>query len=442
MVSGKRMPHMPRFLSNLFQRHNPFEIEIIRSEYNRTLLMMTFLALMLAVATLTGLVLRATITSIFGGYESFYIIIGWIIMMLVFESGVLWRINWFRRKNLRLPRLFLYITSLLEISFPTILMFYEVQIMQRPHFLDSPLFVFYFLVIFLSALHIDYLLSIIIGLAAAGEYALIVFLVDAGDSPGTFAHDFPAAAYYIRSFMIVIMGLTAAFIANQFHKRISTFLSLLRSQRELELSFGQQVSAEIATALKAQGDNAREFLATVMVLDIRNFSRYADAHTPAQVLGYQNRIFGPIIEIIRQHRGIVNQIMGDGLMATFGAPLPSEDHSLQAFRAAEEILKAVRRLNQAKVIPETRIGIGLHAGEVITGNIGNIDRKQYSFSGSAVITAFRVEQLNKELNSELLVTAPVKEKVERYFPLEYMGAKTLKGLQEAIDVYRGGPASG
>lgn len=435
------MPHLSGFLSNLFQRHNPFEIEIIRSEYNRTLLMMTFLGVMLVVAALTGLALKETIHSVFGGYESFFIIIGWIFLMLVFESTVLWRIHWFRQRNLRLPRLFQYITSLLEISFPTILMFYEVQIMQRPYFLDSPLFVFYFLIIFLSALHIDYLLSAIIGLAGAGEYALIVFLVYADESQGAFSHDFPAAAYYIRCFMVVIMGLTAAFIANQFRKRISSFLSLLRSQRELELSFGQQVSAEIAAALKAQGDNAREFLATVMVLDIRNFSVYADAHTPAQILSYQNRIFAPIIEIIRQHQGIVNQIMGDGLMATFGAPLPSEDHSLQAFRAAEEILKTVRKLNKAKVIPETRLGIGLHAGEVITGNIGNIDRKQYSFSGSAVITAFRVEQLNKELNSELLVTAPVKEKVEPHFPLEYMGTRTVKGLQEAIEVYRGGPAS-
>jgi adenylate cyclase len=425
------------FVKNLFQRHNPFEIEITKSEFNRTLLMLVALAIMLIAATFNVLILEESVFSVYGGYSSFFTILGWIFSMMVFEAVVLWRINWFKKRSLRLPLLFRYIHSIIEISFPTFLMYYQVLIAHQPDFLDSPLFIFYFLIIFLSALHIDYMLSFIIGIVGAGEYALIVFFAYKGEKGQYIEPDLPASVYYVRCLMIVIMGFTASFIADQIHRRINSFLTVLKSRRELEISFGQQVSVEIAKAVNEQGDEARGFEATVMVLDIRNFTTFAEMHTPAEVLLYQNTIFAPIIDIIRQHSGIVNQIMGDGLMATFGAPVPSQDHSLQAFRAAKNILQTVSELNKTKIIPPTRIGIGLHTGAVITGNIGNQSRRQYSFSGSAVIIAFRVEQLNKEFDSELLITAPVKEKIGAEFPLEYLGKKTLKGMHRPIAIYRG-----
>ncbi|HET9486561.1 MAG TPA: adenylate/guanylate cyclase domain-containing protein [Chryseosolibacter sp.] len=431
------MGALPSFVKNLFQGHSPFEIEITRSEFNRTLLMLISLAIMLVAATFNVLILEESVLSIYGGYTSFFIFLSWIFSMLVFEVVVLWRINWFRKRNLRLPLFFRYIYSLIEISFPTLLMYYQVLIAHRPDFLDSPLFIFYFLIIFLSALHIDYVLSFIMGMVGAGEYALIVFFAYEGGRGQYVEPDLPASVYYVRCLMIVIMGFTASFIADQIQRRINSFLALLKSQRNLEISFGQQVSVEIAKAVNEQGDEAREFEATVMALDIRNFSAFAEMHTPAEVLLYQNTIFAPIIDLIRQHSGIVNQIMGDGLMATFGAPVPSQDHGLQAFRTAKSILQTLSELNERKIIPPTRIGIGLHTGAVITGNIGNQSRRQYSFSGSAVIIAFRVEQLNKEFDSELLITGPVKEKIGAEFPLEYLGEKTLKGMRRPIAIYRG-----
>lgn len=423
------------FLNNLFRRHDPFDIELIKSEHSRTLLMLITLSLMLIVVLINLTFIDETALSVYGGLDSIFILIAWVVSMMLFEAAVLWRINWFKRKKLRLPLVFLYVHSILEISFPTILIYYQVLVMNHAHFLDSPLFVIYFLVILLSALHINYFLSLVIGLTGALQYAAIVFCTYENEQAAAILKT-PAVTYYVRSFLIVLMGMAAAFIARQFQLRISSFLSLLENQRQLELSFGQQVSTEIAVALQSQGDQAREFNATVMVLDIRNFSAYADLHTPSEILKYQNDVFAPVIDIIRSHRGIVNQIMGDGVMAVFGAPIPFDDHSVKAFMAARNILNIVDDLNEKNIIPPTKIGIGLHSGQVVTGNIGNAQRKQYSFSGSAVIVAFRVEELNKEFNSELLLTTSVKEKVEHHPGISYMGQKHLKGLNLPIGIYK------
>lgn len=429
------MPYLSRLSGNLFHRPDLFDIELIKSERNRTLLMLTTLTLVLLTTLFALSIIEETVLTVYGGFQSIYNVMGWVLSMMIFEAVILWRINWFRRRDLRLPLVFLYLHSIIEISFPTILLYYEVVVMNHVQFLDSPVFVFYFLIIFLSALHINYTLSIILGLTGALQYSVIVFFAY-GNEHAESASTTPAVAHYVRSVLIAIIGMGSAFIARQFQLRISSFLSLLKSQRELELSFGQQVSAEVATALKSQGDDAREFEATVMVLDIRNFSGYADIHTPQEILKYQNKVFAPIIDIIRSHRGIVNQIMGDGLMAVFGAPVSFKDHSLQAFMAARSILDTVHDLSEKAIVPRTRLGIGVHSGKVVTGNIGNSQRKQYSFSGSAVIVAFRVEELNKELNSELLITSSVKEKVPNDFEVDYLGEKSLKGLKLPIGIYR------
>lgn len=397
--------------------------------------MFTTLSLVLIVVLSNLIFVDEAAFIVYGGLDSIFILLAWVLSMMIFEAAILWRINWFKEKQLRLPLLFLYVHSIIEISFPTILIYYQALVMNHAHFLDSPVFVFYFLVVLLSALHINYILSLIIGVTGALQYAVIVFFTYENEHAAAVLKT-PAVTYYVRSFLIVIMAMAAAFIARQFYLRISSFLSLLKNQRQLELSFGQQVSPEIAMALKGQGDEAREFNATVMVLDIRNFSAYADLHTPPEILRYQNDVFAPVIEIISSHHGIVNQIMGDGVMAVFGAPVRIEDHSVKAFMAARSILNTVNDLNKKNVIPPTRIGIGLHSGQVVTGNIGNAQRKQYSFSGSAVIVAFRVEELNKELNSELLITTSVKEKVEHYPGISYMGQKNLKGLNLPIGIYK------
>ena len=128
--------------------------------------------------------------------------------------------------------------------------------------------------------------------------------------------------------------------------------------------------------------------------------------------------------------------MGDGFMATFGAPVIKKTHTVEAVTSGLEMLEKINQLSDQGIIPVTRVGIGVHTGTVITGNIGNEIRKQYSVSGTAVIIAARLEQLNKQLNTNFLVSKEVYDKVTN-LDCSFTQFKEiqLKGFEEPIDVY-------
>jgi len=178
------------------------------------------------------------------------------------------------------------------------------------------------------------------------------------------------------------------FVAEELKKRIQTTVDLQRSKNEIEVLFGQQVSREILLTLVEDRGLAKKHEATVLAMDIRNFTAFAETHTPDEIMDYQNKIFGPVIDIINQHQGVVNQIMGDGMMATFGTPVPNPLHSDMAFEASLKIRNKIAELVGDQVIPETKIGLGLHTGDVITGNIGTLTTgKIQSTDGKFLIDA-------------------------------------------------------
>lgn len=99
-------------------------------------------------------------------------------------------------------------------------------------------------------------------------------------------------------------------------------------------------------------------------------------------------------------------------MVTFGAPLPVQNHSQKAVNAAVEVLEQLESAVRTGAISPTRIGIGIHTGEAVTGNIGTDTRQQYSITGSVVIMASRIEQLNKEFHSQILVSEDLIQNID------------------------------
>jgi adenylate cyclase len=174
-----------------------------------------------------------------------------------------------------------------------------------------------------------------------------------------------------------------------------------------------------------------------MFLDIRNFSIFCEGKTPEEINKYQNEVLSFMIEIVNKHNGIVNQILGDGFMATFGAPIQRTGYCKDAVNASLEIISTLKKKNESKDIPFTNVGIGLDAGEVITGNVGTADRKQYSVIGNTVIMAARLEQLNKEYNSSVLVSKEVLERISSTNLIsEFLGSIKVKGRTEPVEVYK------
>ena len=145
----------------------------------------------------------------------------------------------------------------------------------------------------------------------------------------------------------------------------------------------------------------------VMFVDFRSFTAGASTRSPREVVDRLDGAFAVLVDILDRHGGIVNKFLGDGFLALFGAPLDAPDAAHRAVSAAREMLAANARANEESHWP-LRIGIGIHFGEVVAGNIGSPRRKEYTVIGDTVNFTSRLEALNKELGSQLLISAEVR----------------------------------
>lgn len=205
----------------------------------------------------------------------------------------------------------------------------------------------------------------------------------------------------------------------------------------------QQVSPEIASALIEEAPEKRKQFVAIMFLDIRGFTPIAEQMEAKELIEYQNHIFGFMIEIIQKYHGNINQFMGDGFMATFGAPKSHGKDIKNAFLAGKEIISQLEEVNAKGITPRTKVGIGIHAGSVVTGNVGTETRKQFSVTGNTVIIAARIEQLNKQYGSNMIISEEVNEYLDDSDTegMNYQDYKThVKGRTEPVEilVFNGG----
>jgi class 3 adenylate cyclase/Tfp pilus assembly protein PilF len=261
--------------------------------------------------------------------------------------------------------------------------------------------------------------------------------------------------------IILILALVIAFTTYNRYRLKKKANILLEEKNRLEVEnrervlnmFGQQVSQEIVDELLAEASETTKTLdelftepsettskikyVCVMFLDIRDFTALVEKKEPEEIIAYQNAVFGFMIEIINKHHGVINQFLGDGYMATFGAPASWGNDCQNAVNAAIEIVKKVNEKSGNGEILPTRIGIGLHAGNVVTGNVGTSLRKQYSITGNTVILASRIEQLNKKYNSQLLISEEVLHNIKQDgISSESLGSVEVKGREKPINIYK------
>ena len=364
------------------------------------------------------------------------IILGTIFIRALFVSRAVKRWNRYGVKAFILIR---YVNALIEISIPSvILIIYSFQL-PSVYPLFTPLALLYFLIIMLSSLELDFKLCVFTGTVAAIQYLAIAWYLTTKPFPDEFISAvsfFPS--YLGTAALFFISGHTAGLITNQIKKGLLKHYKVREERNEIQKLFGQQISKEIVDELV---DNKYEIqsrvrFAAIMFLDIRNFSIFAQDKSPEEIIAYQNNVFSFIIEIINKNKGIVNQIMGDGLMAIFGAPLEHDNDCQLAVNSALEIHKELKRRNDEGLIPETIIRIGINAGEVVTGNVGTSERKQYSVTGQPVIIAARLEQINKELNSVIIISDSVYKNVNLNFvPINHQDI-VIKGISNPITVYQ------
>jgi adenylate cyclase len=413
------------------------KLEEVRSEFQRSYLLISLFSLILVIAIVNFFLLRDSVVKFYGGVNTFLTLVVFIVVFLLYQFLVLQYLKVKLRRNSGTTSIYKFIHTMIEISFPTTIIFYTMSELRMLSFIDSPVGLTYFVFIILSILHLDFKVNIFAGVFAALQYAFLVYYgFNYVDYDELYASSTPENSHYIRAVVLVFSGAAAAFVSRELKNRITSTIDFQEKKNELELLFEQQVSKEVSKALLKEKGVTKGNEATVMFLDVRNFTAFADTHTPEEVIDYQNKFLSPVIDIINQHQGVVFQILGDGLMACFGSPGENVLHADMAFQASLKILEQVQEASTQKIIPLTTIGIGLHSGLVVSGNIGNESRKQFSISGSPVIVASRIEQLNKKYGTQLLISGQVfRQIVKGKMEIKFLGEEPLRGIGTPVEIY-------
>jgi class 3 adenylate cyclase len=175
-----------------------------------------------------------------------------------------------------------------------------------------------------------------------------------------------------------------------------------------------------------------------MFTDIRSFTSLAESLDPVDTIDLLNSYYALMFEAIAGNGGTVNQMLGDGLMAIFGAPTAQQDHALRAVRAALEMIDLIEAFNQQQSLEnktQIKIGIGVSSGKMVAGYAGTQQRATYTCVGDTVNLAARIEDYTKQAGRPVLIDRFTRERLPDYFRAEDIGEITFKGKQQAVRVF-------
>lgn len=163
-----------------------------------------------------------------------------------------------------------------------------------------------------------------------------------------------------------------------------------------ERYFSPQIVTEILHTAPAVHLGGQRREVTILFMDLRNFSDFAEYRKPEEIVDFLNEIFTAMVDVIFQFQGTLDKFLGDGLMAIFGAPLEQPDHALRAIHAAIKMQEQVRIINaRRQAIGEEVLdmGVGINTGEAVVGNIGSERRMEYTAIGNVINTAFHMQEM-------------------------------------------------
>ena len=242
---------------------------------------------------------------------------------------------------------------------------------------------------------------------------------------------------YHASFLYLLLLFLSYFLAF-----IYNFFFQSRKSNEIKRAFSKYVSKDVVEEiLKNEGAielRGQKLHMSVFFSDIRGFTEFSEKMDPVELSELLNRYFTPMSAIITAQQGTIDKYIGDAIMAMFGAPINYKDHAFQACSAALKCLAALEKINQEfvqKGWPKIDIGIGINSGFMNAGNIGSETIQNYTVIGDSVNLASRLESLNKEFKTNIIISEFTYEIVNSRFHCRPLAKVNVKGKSEPIQVY-------
>jgi adenylate cyclase len=415
--------------------------EILLTERLRIRAVIITASLLTAAFTLLHFVAPSVLERISHGRSNIVPQLAVFVSFVLLEFGVLYLLRLRLAMHRDVPTLRRYLSVLIETSMPTFLLYLHMNWMGSAQALGYAAPLGYFLFIILSTLRLDFWLSTFTGFVAAAELLAMAMLYH----PAGFALEPKDFGFeLIRSIMFLLAGILAGAVGVQLRHQFEASIAAVSARDRVTNLFGQHVSPEVVERLLLDGADTSGDIrrVAVMFVDFRSFTAGARVRTPREVVERLDGAFAILVEILDRHGGIVNKFLGDGFLALFGAPIETPDAARHAVAAARDMLAAMEEINEASSWP-LRIGIGVHFGEVVAGNIGSPRRKEYTVIGDTVNFAARLEALNKEFNSQLLVSSAVRDALgDLASDAVSLGQVAIKGYDRPMTVWQLGQGTG
>ncbi|MBL6946680.1 MAG: adenylate/guanylate cyclase domain-containing protein [Rhodospirillales bacterium] len=316
---------------------------------------------------------------------------------------------------------------------------FHLQYEQPPSFyLKAPTLLYVFIFISLRALRFDPKYVIAAGLAGAAGWLFLLWYAVFGENR---IQDLTTRDY------VLYMTSNQVLVGAEIDKILSILvvtailsIALVRAQRMLVREVADSTAAQdlsrfvspeiadrITTADKAmQPGDGEVKVASVLFSDIEGFSTISEKLTPADLISMLNEYFAAVSEVIDRHGGVITQFEGDAMLVTFNTTSDDPDHAANAVKTALGIQRVVEERRFCGDI-ELKTRCGINTGEIVAGAVGTKDRLLYTVHGDEVNIAARLEQLNKEYGTYVLVTEQTAEAAGGVFSFDVVGEVTVRG---------------
>jgi adenylate cyclase len=328
-----------------------------------------------------------------------------------------------------------YLNVSLQISLISAVFVVDAQLIGPVFAMSSLGPVLYPLIIALTALRTRPWLCVFAGMMSSLQFLLIYTSLRSGPGGELLAQSMSLGwgVTLMKIAVLIGVGVGAGLAAHRFARKTQRNVATALRMTAMQKVFGRYVSPSIAeAALQPNSLSSRRTKAVVLFGDLRNFTSFCATREAEEVVAMLNQYFEVACRVIEAEGGIVNKFIGDGFLAFFGVMSSPADAEASAVRAALRLNREVTPVLKSFGL---RAGFAISSGLVVAGEIGSVERCEFSLIGEAVNRAARLEGLNSGLGSTCLITEEIAASLGPEIPIREQGARQIKGLAEPIRVF-------